>query len=146
MFQRIVVGLDGSRVSETALRMGADLARRLDVPLHLVRVADLAVVHWGASPAAAAYAELSEEMVREKEKAARYLETVEQPLRDEGLRVTTEVRSGLAARELADAAGPEDLLVVASHGRHGLERLLLGSVAEEVAERAHASVLIARGP
>jgi nucleotide-binding universal stress UspA family protein len=146
MFQRIVIGLDGSKVSETALHMGVELARRLDVPLHLVRVADLAVVHWGASQAAAAYAELSEEMVREKEKAARYLETVEQPLRDEGLRVTTEVRSGLAARQLADAAGPGDLLVVASHGRHGLERLLLGSVAEEVAERSRASVLIAREP
>jgi nucleotide-binding universal stress UspA family protein len=68
-----------------------------------------------------------------------------QPLRDDGLQVTTEVRSGLAARELADAAGPSDLLVVASHGRHGLERLLLGSVADEVADRSHASVLIARG-
>jgi nucleotide-binding universal stress UspA family protein len=146
MFERIVVGLDGSQVSETALRMGADLARRLGLPLHLVRVADLAVVHWGANQAAAAYSELSGEMVREKEKATRYLETVMQPLRDEGLQVTTEVRSGLAARELADAAGPGDLLVVASHGRHGLERLLLGSVAEEVAERSRASVLIAREP
>ncbi|MDF3018266.1 MAG: hypothetical protein K0R44_3491 [Thermomicrobiales bacterium] len=134
MFERIVVGLDGSQVSETALRMGADLARRLGLPLHLVRVADLAVVHWGANEAAAAYAELSGEMSREKEKATQYLE------------VTTEVRSGLAARELADAAAPDDLLVVASHGRHGLERLLLGSVADEVAERSRASVLIAREP
>src|SRR5215211_1656731 len=116
MFQRIVVGLDGSQVSETALRTGAELARRLDVPLHLVRVADLAVVHWGANQAAAAYAELSGDVVREKEKAAHYLETVEEPLRDEGLQVTSEVRSGLAARELADAAEPEDLLVVASQG------------------------------
>jgi nucleotide-binding universal stress UspA family protein len=146
MFQRIVVGLDGSEVSETALRMGADLARRLDVPLHLVRVVDLAVVHWGANEAAAEYAELSDETVREKERAAQYLAAVEQPLRDEGLQVTTEVRSGVAARELADAAGSEDVLVVASHGRHGLERLLLGSVAEEVAKQSRASVLIARGP
>ena len=146
MFERIVVGLDGSQVSETALRMGAELARQLNLPLHLVRVADLAVVHWGANEAAAEYAELSEETVREKERATQYLATVEQPLRDEGLHVTTEVRSGLAARELTDAAGPGDLLVVASHGRHGLERLLLGSVADEVAERSSASVLIARGP
>jgi nucleotide-binding universal stress UspA family protein len=145
MFERIVVGLDGSQVSETALRMGADLARLLGLPLHLVRVADLAVVQWGATEAAAAYAELSGEMGREKEKATKYLETVMQPLRDDGLQVTTEVRSGLAARELADAAGPSDLLVVASHGRHGLERLLLGSVADEVADRSRASVLIARG-
>jgi nucleotide-binding universal stress UspA family protein len=145
MFKRIVVGLDGSQASETALRMGADLARQLGLPLHLVRVADLAVVQWGATEAAAAYAQLSGEMGREKEKATKYLETVMQPLRDDGLQVTTEVRSGLAARELADAAGPSDLLVVASHGRHGLERLLLGSVADEVADRSHASVLIARG-
>ena len=84
-------------------------------------------------------------IVGEKDEAARYLETVAQPLNEQGLQVTTEVRSGFAARELADAAGPGDLLVVASHGRHGLERLLLGSVAEEVAERSRASVLIARG-
>jgi nucleotide-binding universal stress UspA family protein len=145
MFERIVVGLDGSRVSESALKTGAELARRLGLPLHLVRVADLAVVPWGANQAAAAYAELSEEMVREKNEATRYLETVTQPLRDDGLSITTEVRSGFAARELAAAAGPGDLLVVASHGRHGLERLVLGSVAEEVVKRSPAPVLVTRG-
>ena len=145
MFERIVVGLDGSRVSETALKTSAQLARRLGLPLLLVRVADLAVVPWGANEAAAAYAELSEEMVREKDEATRYLETVAQPLRDEGLSITTEVRSGFAARELATAAGPGDLLVVASHGRHGLERLVLGSVAEEVVKRSPAPVLVTRG-
>ena len=144
MFERIVVGLDGSQVSEIALKTGADLARSLGVPLHLVRVADLSVVPWGANQAAAAYAELSEDMVREKDESTRYLETVAQPLRDEGLAVTTEVRSGFAAQELSDAARPQDLLIVASHGRHGLERLVLGSVAEEVGKRSHASVLIAR--
>ena len=76
MFNRIVVGLDGSQVSETALRMGSELARRLGLPLHLVRVADISVVPWGANQAAAAYAELSREMIREKDEAARYLETV----------------------------------------------------------------------
>jgi nucleotide-binding universal stress UspA family protein len=110
----------------------------------LVRVADLAVVPWGANQAAAAYAELSDEMVHEKDEATRYLEAVRQPLRDEGLAVTAEVRSGVAAQELADAAGPGDLLVVASHGRHGLERLVLGSVAEEVVKRSLAPVLVAR--
>lgn len=144
MFERIVVGLDGSDVSERALEAGADLAERLNVPLHLVRVADLARVHWGENEAAAEYAELSREMEEEKAAAATYLDAVAQPLRERGLAVTTEVRSGTAARALADAATRRDLLVVASHGRHGLERLLLGSVAEEVARRAKAPVLIAR--
>ena len=146
MFDRIVVALDGSAVSETALRTGVELARQLHVPVHLIRVADIAVVAWGASEAAAAYAELSDEMVREKDEATRYLEETARPLRDEGLPVTTEVRSGVAARELAKAVSADDLLVVASHGRHGLQRLLLGSVAEEVAKRSPAPVLIARAP
>ncbi len=144
MFERIVVGLDGSGVSEIALDAGSELAERLNVPLHLVRVADLARVRWGENEAAAAYAELSQEMEEEKAKATKYLDAVAQPLRERGLAVTTEVRSGTAARALATAATQRDLLVVASHGRHGLERLLLGSVADEVARRAEAPVLIAR--
>jgi nucleotide-binding universal stress UspA family protein len=110
-----------------------------------VRVADIAVIPWGASEAAAAYAELSDEMTREKTEAMRYLEEAARRLRDEGITATTEVRTGFAARELAEAVTPGDLLVVSSRGRHGLERLLLGSVAEEVARRSSAPVLIARG-
>lgn len=144
MLDRIVVGLDGSDVSEKALRTGADLARRLNVPLHLVRVADLAKIHWGANEASEAYAMLSSEMAEEQQEATTYLDSVSQPLRGEGITVTTEVRSGTAARELLEVVTPADLLVVASHGRHGLERLLLGSVAEEVARKSPSPVLIAR--
>lgn len=144
MFERIVVGLDGSGVSEEALRAGTDLARRLGVPLHLIRVADLSVIPWGASEAAEEYADLGQEMAREKAEARRYLDEVAAPLLAEGLPVTTEVRSGLAARELTEAVTPADLLVVASHGRHGLARWFLGSVAEDVARRASAPVLIVR--
>jgi nucleotide-binding universal stress UspA family protein len=144
VFERIVVGLDGSDISETALQTAVELAERLRVPLHLVRIADLAVVHWGSSEAAEEYARLSTAMSREKEAATRYLEAIAQPLRERGLEVTTEVRSGAAAKELENAVTPRDLLVVASHGRHGLERLLIGSVAEQVARRCPAPVLIAR--
>ncbi len=144
MFERIVVGLDGSDVSERALTTGAELAQRLGVPLHLIRVADLAVVRWGTSEAAEEYAELSSEMQEEKEGARRYLATVAKPLQDQGMTVTSEVRSGSAARELLEAVAADDLLVVASHGRGGLERLLIGSVAEEVARKSPAPVLIVR--
>jgi nucleotide-binding universal stress UspA family protein len=144
MYTRIVVGLDGSDLAEGALRSGAELAKALQVPLHLVRVADLATVHWGATEASDSYAALSEEMTNEKTAAASYLDVMAAPLRDEGLDVTTEVRAGTAARELVKVAGPDDLLIVASHGRHGLERLLLGSVAEEIARKAPGPVLITR--
>lgn len=144
MYTRIVVGLDGSELAEGALRNGSELAKALNVPLHLVRIADLATVHWGATDASDSYASLSQEMTNEKAAAASYLDVMAAPLRDEGLTVTTEVRSGTAARELLKLAGPNDLIVVASHGRSGLERLLLGSVAEEVARKAPGPVLITR--
>ena len=144
MYTRIVVGLDGSEIAEAALRSGAELAKGLQVPLHLVRVADLATVHWGATEASESYAALSQEMTNEKAAATSYLDVMATPLRDEGLNVTTEVRTGTAARELVKVAGPDDLLIVASHGRHGLERLLLGSVADEVARKAAGPVLITR--
>ena len=144
MFERIVVALDGSDVSETALAVGAGLAKGLGVPLHLVRVADMAVLHWGPTGAAAAYAELSDEMTREKQEAEQYLEAHAAPLRQDGQNVTIEVRSGSAVDEIVDAVRPSDLLVVASHGRSGLKRLVLGSVAEEVVKQAPAPVLVAR--
>ncbi|MFN8592747.1 MAG: universal stress protein [Thermomicrobiales bacterium] len=144
MIERIVVGLDGSDVSEVALRQGAELAKRLNVPLHLIRVADLSVVRWGITEAAEAYAALSDEMRGEKDEATTYLESVAAPLRGEGLTITTEARGGFAARELIEAVTPSDILVVSSHGRHGLERWFIGSVAEEVARRSPAPVLIVR--
>ena len=145
MIERVVVGLDGSDVSEAALRQGSELARRMGVPLHLIRVADISVVRWGATAAAEAYAALSDEMRQEIDEARSYLERVAAPLRDEGVIVTTEVRGGFAAKELVEAVGPSDLLVIASHGRHGLQRWFIGSVAEEVARRSPAPVVIVRG-
>jgi len=144
MFDRIVIGLDGSEISEKALATGSELAKRLNVPVHLVRVADLAVFDWGATDAAAAYAELSTEMDDAKAEASTYLDRARENLQQDGLTVTSEVRSGQAQQELVEVVTPNDLLVVASHGRGGLQRVLLGSVAEEVARKSPAPVLIVR--
>jgi nucleotide-binding universal stress UspA family protein len=144
VFDRIVVGLDGSNVSEVALRVGAELAKGLGAPLHLVRVADIAVTPWGPTAAAAAYAEITDEMAQEKREAEEYLESLAAPLRQDGQDVTIEVPSGPAVSELIEAVSPADLLVVASHGRSGWKRLVLGSVAEEVVKNAPAPVLVAR--
>ena len=128
MFERIVVGLDGSQVSETALRWaptwrGGWAGRSIWCGSRT----------WRWCPGAPMRPPRLRRALQGNgsgEGKGQTVSGVVQPLRDEGLDVTTEVRSGLAARELADAADPDDLLVVASHGRHGLERLLLGSVAE----------------
>jgi nucleotide-binding universal stress UspA family protein len=60
--------------------------------------------------------------------------------------VTTEIRAGDARRVILDSAAEwhPDLIVLGSHGRHGLERLLLGSVSESVVRHASCSVSVVR--
>lgn len=142
MFERIVVGLDGSPAGEQGLAPARELAERLGVPLHLLRVADATWLRFGANDAALEYASLGGELAKEAAAARAYLEEVAGRLGGEGLAVTTEVRRGFAAREVLAAARPGDLLVMASHGRSGPARLLVGSVAEEVTRRSTAPVLL----
>jgi nucleotide-binding universal stress UspA family protein len=76
-----------------------------------------------------------------------YLEGVARPLREQGLTVRTRaVAEGRpAAAILAEAeAQPCDLIALATHGRRGLSRLFLGSVADKVVRGAAASVLLCR--
>ena len=152
MFERIVVALDGSELAEGALAVAGELAGRLGVPLHLVRVADTTWLRFGANEAALEYAALGGELNAEEAAARGYLEGVLARLvgadgtNGPGAGVTTEVRRGFAGRELVAAARSTDLLVMASHGRSGPARLLLGSVAEEVTRRVAAPVLLVRSP
>lgn len=144
MFERILVALDGSERGERALEPAAELARRLGAPLHLLRVADLTWLRFGMTDAAFEYASLGSELAEEQREAETYLATVAERLTGDGLTVTSEVRSGFAAREILAASREGDLVVMASHGRGGPTRWLLGSVAEEVTRRSNCPVLLIR--
>ena len=145
MFERIVVSLDGSEVSERALAPAEELARRLGVALHLVRIADPTWLRFGANDAALEYAGLGDAFAEEEQSATDYLARTRAALGERGVEATSEVRRGAAASELVAAVGPADLLVMASHGRGGPARWLLGSVAEDVTRHARGPVLLVRG-
>jgi len=145
MFDRVMVALDGSEVAERALATAEELARRLGAPLHLIRVADPTWLRFGANEAALEYAALGDAFADEEREAAAYLERTRAGLKERGVDATTDVRRGAAAVELAAVTGPSDLLVMASHGRGGPARWLLGSVAEDVTRHARGPVLLVRG-
>jgi nucleotide-binding universal stress UspA family protein len=67
-------------------------------------------------------------------------------LQQQGVRVRSLVRSGVAHAEIVAAASEEqaDMLVLGTHGRSGLDRLLLGSVTERVIRLAPCPVLSVR--
>jgi nucleotide-binding universal stress UspA family protein len=145
---RIVVPLDGSDLAEQAVPVAAAVAADLGVPVHLMRVLDVdalrATVQAGIH-AAAAYLRSQEEIQRYAEE---YLAEQVQQLRNRDLTATAEVLIGSPAVTLLDAIRPDDLVVMTTHGRGGVRRWLLGSVADKLVRAAAAPVLLvpANGP
>jgi nucleotide-binding universal stress UspA family protein len=143
--RRLVVPLDGSTLAEEALPTAAALARRLQVPLHLLTVIDVSegelldLVLSSVSPT-----RLGETLTRLLTDAETRLAHTCDRLGHDGLETSTEVRHGPAAEGIVGATRPGDLIVMTSHGRTGPVRWLLGSVAEAVVRHATVPVLLVR--
>ncbi len=145
VFDRVVVALDGSEVGETALPKAVEVAAAIGAPLHVIRVIDLGRLEQYGSFGLALEASALDLALEDERAAARdYLAATQERLRGKVSVVTIESREGLAARELVNALNPNDLLVMASHGRTGLQRWFLGSVAEEVMRHANNPVMLIR--
>lgn len=143
--RRLVVPLDGSDLAEAALPVAIELGTRLEQPVHLVRVVNLAasLMPGGSFGMPALSPELSEEgMERAHTEARDYLAAVARRLQEGGGRVTWETVEGSPFFSLAEATSAEDLVVMTSHGRSGVVRWLLGSVAEKLVREAPGPVLL----
>lgn len=145
MYERIIIPLDGSDLAEEAVATAEGLTRSLNVPLHLVRVIDypsstFSYVYGGMIESEA----IAMQLEHERGMAETYLKEIARSLEQRGLKVTTEVRHGVPVQEICDAMKQGDLVVIASHGRSGVARWFLGSVAEEITRRSSVPVLLVR--
>lgn len=143
MFQRIVVPLDGSALAEQAIPVAARVARASAAQMLLVRAIappmTYGVVDDGVS--------LRSRIVQEDAEAARtYLRRIARSAPMADLASDTIVEVGAPANAILDAAERRgaDLVVITSHGRTGLGRWVLGSVAEHVVHHASMPVLLLR--
>ena len=135
--KRILVPLDGSQCAETVLPKVEKLAVDLKVGICLLRVA-YAHSFPGADPT-----DVEVKVVREAED---YLKTVEERLKAKGLKVDSHVRYGNDAEEILDHAAMKDIDMVAmsTHGRSGVGRWLLGSVAEKILRHSPKPIFLVR--
>jgi nucleotide-binding universal stress UspA family protein len=137
--EKILVPLDGSALAEEALSRAVDLARQSGGSLTLLRAAE-------AHSIVGDPIEAQVTVVREAEE---YLEQVAKRLRDQGFhKVETSVWYGAAPLSIVEAARLRraDLIVMSTHGRSGLGRLILGSVAESVLRGTSVPILLLRAP
>jgi nucleotide-binding universal stress UspA family protein len=138
---RILVPLDGTRHAEAALEPASDLARTLRADLVLVRAPEPAY-----DSGAPWQRHGSPGQQRAHGDALRYLEDTARPLRLDGHRVELRVESGPPSDAIARAAGGlgPALVVMATHGRGTLTRLLVESVAAETLRKLTVPVLLVR--
>lgn len=128
---RLLVTLNGTRVSEFALPYVRRVARAGGLPITLLRV----VPEISGYHAASELSSVAPRFVESARRAAeQYLERHATSLAEQGFEVTTRVEIGPVARMIVDAqdAAPEHLLVMASIVRHGWQRTALGCTADEV--------------
>ena len=137
MFSRILVPLDGSPIAEKALPHARALARALQISVTLIAVVETATDF--SEKKAGYFDTLIEGGVRTAEE---YLEKISKTF--SGAAIQYRVEKGRAEDAIITNAAAGTLITMATHGRSGLGRWLLGSVTEKVVRGAHNAVLVVR--
>ncbi len=142
MYKKILVPLDGSELAKTALNQAEGLAKTFDAEIVLFQVVPFMPIY--GSPELVTPLIVDE---KQKEAVEKYLAELAEELKKRGFKVTTAVRTGQqVAGEIIDFAKESgvDLIVMCTHGRSGISRWVLGSIAHKVLIRAETPILLLR--
>jgi len=142
MYKKILVPLDGSELARMALDQAEKLAKAFDAEIILFQVVPFMPIY--GSPELVTPLIVDE---KQKEAAERYLANVGEELKKRDLRVAAMVRTGQqVAVEIIDFAKEvgADLIIMCTHGRSGISRWVMGSVALKVLTRAETPILLIR--
>lgn len=137
MYTRMLIPLDGSKVAEQVLPYARCLAKALAIPVELLEIIDLEALNVLARPEEGRYIDT---LVDEKTQTSKsYLQAIARSF--ESVDVNCMVENGKAEERVIEraAADKDTLIVMATHGRSGIQRWLLGSVADKVLQRSNES-------
>lgn len=136
--RRLLVPIDGSKRGRSSIAVARTLASQLDVPIRLLRVIDFTPSMYTGDPLP-----LPQSYFDDWRRGAREsLEAASSEFDGSGIPVSIEVREGSPFTEIESACEEGDLIVLSSHGRSGLQRWLLGSVAEKLVRSASVPVCL----
>ena len=156
MFKRLLVPLDGSRFGSRAIRYAADVAQKFSAEIILLQVVKPATPVPVSSTVAPGMgspqsAEIAMETAldvekRERARARRYLRGKVRNLESRNIKASYQVLVGDPAQSIMDFADKKkaDLVVMTTHGKSGLKRAIMGSVADSVIRESGKPVLVVR--
>ncbi len=147
MFERILIATDGSKHSESAAEAGLEMAKLYRGKVTALYVVDIgkeyALGDLSAKSAGEMMAGIRSSLLKKGEAAT---QRVEEMAKKAGVPVEKEVIEGYPADDILKRAkeGKTDLIVVGGIGVTGLDRFLLGSVAEKVVRNSKVPVMVVR--
>lgn len=142
LYKKILIATDGSEYTKNSIDYGIDLAKNTQAKLHVIYVIDTAA--FASIPMDAAWESMYELLKKEGDEATGY---VAEKAEAEGLEVEKLIIEGHPAEEIIKYAEKNsiNLIVMGTLGKSGLDRFLLGSVAEKVVRASKIPVLVVRG-
>ena len=142
MAKKILVPLDGSKLSERALEQAEIYSRALQAEVILIRVTDNPL----ASTPEAGPAMEKKAAGETEAQAGGYLDGFVSSLKGKGIKAKSMVQDGPPHSAILGVAHKEDvdLIVMSTHGRTGLSKVVLGSVAEKVLYATRRPVLLVK--
>ena len=150
MFKRILVPVDGSRPAEAGLKAAFRMARDQKAGLVLLHVVDENVLVLSGEYAGASY--LDRLMADMREGGKKILAKAQATAKKHGVTPKTVLVESVGARRVADIIVQQakklrvDAIVIGTHGRRGLSRMVMGSDAEEVVRSSPVPVVLVRSP
>lgn len=141
--RRVLITLDGSATAERVLPAITPIAQALESELVLFRVP---IVYASGTLMGEWYLPAQGTFEMAEQSVQAYLDTTAQRLRERGLQVSTATRIGPVADSIVEyaAANRIDLIAICTHGRTGLARWALGSVADRVLRAGSVPILLVR--
>jgi nucleotide-binding universal stress UspA family protein len=145
-FERILVPVDGSGPSEDAVALAVRLASDLRAALTFCHVVDREAIV--AQYVAVPYGDAGPSLEYAHDEAERLLKDAAEKAGRAGIETQTKLLEGPSVEKIVALCEEEhfDLIVMGSHGRRGLARMFMGSVAEGVLRIAAVPVLVVRRP
>jgi nucleotide-binding universal stress UspA family protein len=140
MFKKLLIPIDGSPYSDKALAEGLALAKALKAKAIILHVIENPVVLYGAGDAVSYQTELYDEL---RKQANQLLASARKTAGQAGVEVQTLLTENARTTDaIASIQDDYDLIVMGTHGRKGMSRWLMGSVAEGVLRRATKPCLV----
>ncbi len=139
MYKNILIPTDGSEIAEQAVEHGVRLAKALNAKVYGLYVIDISA--FAGIPTEAVWESMRVLLEEEGKKA---LASVKKLAEELGVDYETIIKEGIPAEEIVNVAKEKnvDLIVMGTAGRTGLDRFLLGSVAEKVVRTSSCPVMV----